>query len=491
MKTVSAAFLPMITIDRRARRPLHQQVYDAYRTAIADGTLRAAQKVPSTRVLAAELGVSRIPVLHAYAQLLAEGYFQSRVGAGTEVARSRSERPKQSQPAVARSGRANPGLRPLAKLPSLAVAAEGALGRRGGAFVVGQVAHDHFPVRVWNALVARHARRTDARSLSHGGPMGLRSLREAIATYLRTVRAVRCEAEQIMVVSGSQQAIEISARALLNSGHRVWMEEPGHQLARNVFALHRCRVVSVPVDEEGLNVAAGIQQCRNARVALVTPSYHFPLGVTMTALRRSQLLDWAERSGAWILEYDHDSEYRYEATPIASLQGLDPNSRVVYIGTFSRVLFPSLGLGYVVVPPDLVDRFAAIQTAMDGGPPTFSQALVADFIREGHFSRHMRRMRSLYGERRNQLIESLRNELPSGIELAGGRAGLQLAVTLDGFEDVEIAERGARQELWLSPLSPCYAGGGARQGLILGFGSVAVEDIPKGVRRLRAVIGVH
>jgi GntR family transcriptional regulator/MocR family aminotransferase len=208
----------------------------------------------------------------------------------------------------------------------------------------------------------------------------------------------------------------------------------------------------------------------------------------MSAARRFQVLEWAERSGAWILEDDYDGAYRYENKPVASLQGLDRNARVVYIGSFSSLLYPSLRLGYMVIPPDLVERFRSIREALDGGPPTFFQAVIADFIREGHFSRHIRRMRLMYAERRARLSESLRAELQRPIELTGGHAGLQLALTLEGIRDVEVVERAARRMLWLLPLSLCYAGDAPRQGLILGFGNVGVEDIPEGVRRLRAVL---
>jgi len=471
MKTVSAALLPMITVDRKARCPLHRQVYDAYRAAIAEGMLRAAQQVPSTRVLATELGVSRIPVLHAYAQLVAEGYFQSRVGAGTHVAEARMH-----------------GMRPLRKFSRLHEPDEDAVWQRDGAFLVGQVAHDHFPARVWNTLVSRYARSSSPRSLNHGNPMGLWALREAIAGYLRTARAVRCEPDQVMIVNGTQEAIAISAQALLAPGQRVWMEEPGCQSARHIFALRGCHTVPVAVDAEGLNVAAGTRQCWHARGVLVTPSHQHVLGVTMSASRRLQLLDWAERARAWILEVEGDPEYRYEGGRVPSLQGLDPHSRVVYIGTFSKLIFPSLRLGYLVIPPEMLERFRSIRIPMDGGPPTFCQSAAADFIREGHFSRHLRRMRLLYGERRAQLVKSLREHLPSAMEVTGDQAGLHVALTLRGVKDVEIAERAARAKLWLSPLSLCYTGDARRQGFMLGFGNVAVEEIPRAVDRLRAII---
>jgi GntR family transcriptional regulator/MocR family aminotransferase len=275
---------------------------------------------------------------------------------------------------------------------------------------------------------------------------------------------------------------------LLDPENRVWMEEPGYNFARSIFAFMGCRVVTVPVDTEGLNVAAGIKKCREARAVLVTPSHQYPLGVTMSASRRLQLLDWAERYGSWIIEDDYDSEYRYESMPVTSLQGLDRNSRVVYIGTFSKVLFPSLRLGYVVIPADLVERFLAVRFAMDISPATFHQAVLADFIREGDFARHIRRMRLLYAERRSALIENLRNELGSFAEIAGAQAGMHLCVMLKGISDREMAARAARQNLCLLSLSPFYAGNTPQQGFILGFGSTSVEEIPDAVRKLRVVL---
>ena len=489
MKKVASGISPVIAIDKKVARSLYRQVYDGYRKAIVDGNVRAGQRVPSTRVLALELGISRIPVLSAYAQLLAEGYFESRVGSGTIVSRSLPKRavavPPASEPPAMVSG----GRRPLSKRASTLASAEDFYPRRGsGPFSLSQIAFEYFPLQVWNSLVTRHSRSLHARSLDYGDPMGLQELREAIAAHLRTTRGVRCEAEQIMIVSGSQQGLEIAARVLLDSGNQVWMEEPGYSFARSVFACSGCRVVPVPVDLEGLDVAAGMKKSRDARAALVTPSHQYPLGVTMSASRRLQLLDWAERHGSWIIEDDYDSEYRYESMPVTSLQGLDRNARVVYIGTFSKVLFPSLRLGYVVVPADLVERFLAVRFAMEISPATFSQAVLADFIREGHFSRHIRRMRLVYGERRSALIESIRRELGAVAEIAGAQAGMHLCVILKGISDREVAGRAARQNLCLAPLSRFYLGNEPQQGFVLGFGSTPVEEIPEAVRKLRVLV---
>ncbi len=489
MKKISSAISPLLKIDRRSPKALYRQVYDAYHTAIGERTLRSGQRVPSTRTLAAELGTSRIPIVNAYAQLLAEGYLQSRVGAGTVVSRALPDEiiapePAHTRAAAGRYPTRTTGSRNLQTSPLESFAWP----RAYGAFSVSQVDFGHFPLRVWSSLIARQCRNACATSLDYGDPMGSQDLREAIATYLRTARGVRCEAGQIMIVSGSQQALEMTARVLLDRGDRVWMEEPGYRFARSVFGIHGCHMAPVPIDGEGLNVAAGIKRCPRARAAFVTPSHQYPLGVTMSASRRLQLLDWAEKSRSWIIEDDYDSEYRYENMSIASLQGLDRYSRVVYVGTFSKVLFPALRMGYMVIPPDLIPRFRAVRIAMDIGPPGFHQAVLADFIREGHFARHLRRMRLLYGERRSILIRCIGEELGPRAEVFGGPAGMHLSLSLKGICDREIVARAARNKLWLVPLSSSYAGKASRQGFILGFGSTAAEQIPAAILQLREAI---
>jgi len=490
VKKISSGISPIIAIDREAPKALHRQIYDAYRTAIIDRILRVGQRVPSTRMLANELGISRIPILNAYAQLLAEGYFESQVGAGTIVSKSL---PEEVAPGRLRrsptSKRAPGGPRLLSRRSALLNPFDNAPWNRGwGAFGVSQVAFEQFPFRIWNSLVTRHCRKLCAEALDYGSPMGAVGLREAVAGYLRTARGVRCEANQIIIVSGSQQALEVSTRVLLDPDSAVWMEEPGYRLARSVFAVNGCRIVPVPVDDEGLNVAAGIKQCPDARAALVTPSHQYPLGMTMSASRRLQLLEWAESSGSWIMEDDYDSEYRYESMPIPSLQGLDSNSRVIYIGTFSKVLFPSLRIGYIVAPADLVERFLAARLAMDISLSGFYQNVLADFIREGHFSRHIRRMRLLYAERRSVLIENIREQLGLRAEVSGGQAGMHLSVKMKGIHDQQIAARAAEQRLWLVPLSSSYLRKSVRHGFILGFGSTGVEQIPDAVRKLGTLL---
>ncbi len=482
------AVLPGIAVDRASARPLHGQIYDQFRSMILKGALQLGKQVPSSRALSVELGISRIPVVNAYEQLLAEGYFESRSGAGTFVSLSLPDQPidlhlTEPQPnngTVAGSVSRLAQCLPVGRAPW----------RIGpGAFSVGQLAFDHFPYRIWSDLVARHARKVRASQMNYSDPMGALPFREAIAGYLRSSRAVHCDASQIMVVSGSQQALDIAARVLLDPETPVWVEEPGYELMQETLKLAGCTQVPVPVDADGLNVVEGIKLCPHARAAFVTPSHQYPLGSVMSATRRLQLLDWAHTSHAWIVEDDYDSEYRYESQPIASLQGLDRGSRVIYIGTFSKTLFPSLRLGYLVIPPSLVERFGAVRRACDLCPPYLNQAAMADFLEEGHFARHIRKTRIIYSERRRALLDALRNEFGNEVEILGADAGLFLALLLpDAYTDVEITKQAAKEELWLWPLSLAYQGRNKRQGFILGFGGTKAEDMAHHVRRLRKVI---
>src|SRR6266446_907636 len=478
----------LITIDRRVSKPLYQQIYDSFRSRIIRGELRAGDLVPSSRELARESRISRLPVLTAYAQLLAEGYFESRVGAGTFIAGSLPSRTNAQNakyaPSVSRekrriSGRA--AALPPYERPSWAESL--------GPFQVGQPDLHKFPIEIWLKLVARYSRRMRVKALQYGDAMGLPHLREAIGAYVRTSRGVRCEAEQIMIVSGSQQALDLATRVLLDAGTAAWVEEPGYWLVHRVLQSAGCRAVPVPVDSNGLMVAAGIKLNRKARAAFVAPSHQYPLGVTMSATRRLELLEWAQRAGAWIIEYDYDSEYRYDGTPIASLQGLDSNARVIYIGTFSKIMFPSLRLGYIIIPPDLVERFAATRQVLDLCPPHLTQAVMADFIREGHFDRRTRRMRTVYAERRRVSGARLERELGAPLGLLGDEAGMQLPISLtSNRNDREIAAKAAQQSLWLSALSSAYLGKASRRGFVLGFGNTKANDMAQAVRHLKRLI---
>ena len=490
MTKLAGAFTPVIPMDRRSDQPLNAQVYRALRSAITRGSLRGGQRVPSSRAMSAELNVSRITVLGAYAQLRAEGYFETRKGAGTFISGSLPEHLTQvKRPAVGRAQKAS-GPRPVARRALLYPDRPTRPWVAGlGAFAVHQPAFEEFPYTTWSRLVTHHSKNPNARAIHCIDPMGSRRFREAICDYLRTARAVQAEPEQIMIVSGSQQALQITANVLLDPGTPVWMEEPGYRLARDVFLAAGCRPVPIPVDAGGLNVTAGIKRCAHARAAYVTPSHQYPLGSTMSAARRLQLLNWAQQHGAWIIEDDYDSEYRFESAPVSSLQGLDTNERVIYIGTFSKVLFASLRLGYMVIPPDLVERFVAVRYVMDIFPPYLYQDVVADFIREGHFARHIRRMRLLYSGRRRVLVEQLRKVFGDTFEIHGAAAGMHLTAAFHGDrDDVEIATRAAAQGLWLWPLSANYATRHVRKGFILGYGNVGLQAIPAAVEKLRVAM---
>ncbi len=292
-----------------------------------------------------------------------------------------------------------------------------------GAFRVSLPALDHFPIGIWSKLVARHSRALHWQTMAYGDAMGYAPFREAIAQYLSTVRGVRCQASQILVTTGSQQALQICAHVLLDQQDSVAVEDPGYPGARQAFLASGAQLVGVPVDDEGMQVGELIRRQDDVRAVYITPSHQYPLGVTMSATRRMQLLNWAARKGKWIIEDDYDSEYRFGSRPIVSLQGLDNHARVVYIGTFSKVLFPAIRLGYLVVPQDLVPAFSAYRDAADIFSSTLYQAVVTDFIREGHFARHIRRMKMLYMERRNCLVQSFECGVGRSASSHGVRGG--------------------------------------------------------------------
>jgi len=485
MGGVSSGLLPVLSIDRDSPVPLHRQVYSGYRDAILRGDLAGGQQVPSSRALATELEISRFPVLDAYAQLIAEGYFETRVGSGTFVAASLPRTTGQIAIPTAETTSRRPSQR-----SNLFPRYNPVPWRHGwGPFGVHQPALDEFPFDHWSKLVARHSRSPRAHAVHHIDPLGLEPFREAICAYVRTARAVRCDPSQIIIVSGSQQALDLTARVLLDPGDTVWIEEPCYPLVHSVLVGSGCHPISVPVDEEGMNVAAGTRLGTGARAAFVTPSHQYPLGTTMSASRRFQLLEWARKSGSWIIEDDYDSEYRFDSMPIPSLQGMDSDGSVIYIGTFSKVLFPSLRLGYIVMPPDLVERFLAVRFAMDIFPSYLYQEVLTDFMHSGQFARHIRRMRTLYKSRRTALVESLRAEFGDFLTLHGSEAGMHLTVTLpEGFRDVEIATRAVKERLWLWPLSTCWKTDQRRQGFILGFGNILEEQMRPAVARLRQII---
>jgi GntR family transcriptional regulator/MocR family aminotransferase len=481
--SASPPILAHLPIRRGTGTPLHRQIYDGLRRAILEGLLRPGQRIPSTRGLATELGVSRLPVLAAYEQLLHEGYLTGRTGAGTFVSDALPDETLRPGPAARTTGRSpatpasverrlrerhQPGLRPFRmNLPAL----------------------DEFPHVIWSRLVARHAHAMTAPMMAYGDPAGVAGLRVAVAEHLRTARAVRCEADNVLMVSGSQAGLTIAAHVLLSPGDAIAIEEPGYLGAHAAFRGAGIELIPVPVDDEGLDVAALYRTGRRVRSVYITPSHQYPLGPSMSASRRLALLEWAERRDAWIIEDDYDSEYRYVSRPLGALQGMSDGRRVVYIGTFSKVLFPAVRVGYLVVPPALWDDFIRMRDAVDIFTPTLYQLALADFIREGHFARHLRRMRLLYQRRRDALLEGLARHCAELVTVHNADAGLHLAAVLhSGARDIAVIRRMTEQGLSAMPLSTCYLEGNKQQGLLLGFGGFDERRVMGATRQLRDVL---
>jgi GntR family transcriptional regulator/MocR family aminotransferase len=344
-----------------------------------------------------------------------------------------------------------------------------------------------FPFSTWARLMARHWRRPGYSLVGYGDPAGYRPLREAIAAYLRHSRAVRCEAEQVVIVTGSQQALDISARLLIDPGDTALLEDPGYPGARVALSAAGAELMRLPVDEEGANIA-GIADGA-AHMAFVTPSHQFPLGVTMSVARRLALLEWAERSGAWVLEDDYDSEYRYRGKPLPSLQGLDDTGRVIYVGSFSKTVFPSLRLGFLVLPPDLVEPFRRAHGVIDGHSPVTEQAVLADFIADGHYARHIRRMRAVYEERQAVLVDAAGRELKGLLEVLPSEGGMHLVGWLPkGIKDSDAAAKAAAHGVYVRPLSTCSVRKLSPGGLILGYAALSIPQIREGVRKLGSAL---
>jgi GntR family transcriptional regulator/MocR family aminotransferase len=490
-----AGFIPPMAIDFASETPLYRQISVWFQRAILAGQLQPGQRVPSTRALAKELQISRIPVLSAYELLIAEGYFQPFVGAGTCVSQSIPDATYRPGAAGAASAVAiEPALTPKRAISrrasSMVGPAQAWLDRCRGCTDL-----EHFPMGIWSKLVNRHARKISRNIMGYGDPTGYGPFREAVAEYLGAFRAVKCDASQILITTGAQQGLLISALTLLDADDAAWIEEPGYPAAHQALRAAGAQLVPVPADAEGLNVGRGIQMAKGARVAFVTPSHQFPLGVTMSAARRIELLSWAARSGTWIVEDDYDSEYRFGGNPIASLQGLDTHGRVIYLGTFTKVMFPALRLGFLVVPKDLISSFLNVRNAND----TFStsvlyQMAMTDFIREGHFSRHIRRMRAVYADRRKALTAAIRAQADGALEVIGDDAGMALVALLPpGVDDIEVVTRARKMGVRVNALSECYLSPPARGGLMLGYGysNSNSETIPSMIDALKSAIRAH
>ncbi len=480
--TTSPDILAHLPLRRGAKLPLHCQVYDGIRRAILDGSLRPGERLPSTRTLAVELHVSRLPVLTAYEQLLHEGYLEGRVGSGTYVS---AAMPEDAMHAVPRTRAEALAAKRRATRTALPVRDEGGL----RPFRMSLPALDHFPHVLWARLVARHARAMTPTQMAYGNPAGLDALRTAVAAHLRTSRAVRCEPDQVLIVSGSQAALRICATVLLAPGDRIAIEEPGYEGAQWALVTSGAQLAPVGVDAEGIEVDALNALGARTRAAYVTPSHQYPMGASMSVARRLALLDWAERRGAWLIEDDYDSEYRYVSRPLAALQGMDTRGRVVYVGTFSKVLFPALRVGYLVVPPALWNDFVAAREALDIFSPTLYQLALAEFLRDGHFARHLRRTRILYLARRNALLAGLARHCDGLLTVHNADAGLHASTLLpSGVNDVAVVRRMRERGLTATALSTRYVSAHRRSGLLLGFGGWGERRIAEATAVLGEVL---
>jgi GntR family transcriptional regulator/MocR family aminotransferase len=487
-----------VALSPDAETPLHRQVYDALRRAIVAGHLAPAARLPSTRALAEQLDVSRNTVMNAFEQLLAEGYLVGRLGSGTYVAdelpdRALAARPRASPPAPSiHTARITPSRRAetltAAAEPFRASAAPAASPLL--AFRLGAPDHDHFPAETWGRLLTRRWNRSRDDLLRHRDPRGYAPLRRAVCDYVNTARGVRCSPEQILIVTGTQQAVSLTAQVVLDHGRPAWFEDPGYPFARAALVAAGATIVPVPVDDEGLDVAAGLRAAPDARLAVVTPAHQSPLGVPLSPDRRATLLDWARRADAWIFEDDYDSEYRYAGRPLPALQG-EPGTadRVIYCGTFSKVLSPSIRLAYVVCPPALLDAFLAAKVFADIQCPALEQAVLTDFITGGHFARHIRRTRVLYAKRQALLMKHAARELAGLLTIHPRPAGMHVLAHLPpDTDDREVARRAAEAGVETMPLSVFTIAHPQPPALLLGYAATPDAQIVEGLHRLRRVL---
>jgi len=483
----------LIALDPRASDSLSRQVYRALRDGILAGRLVGGLRLPSTRALAGDLGVSRTTVVAAFDQLVAEGYVESRVGRGTRVSHT--------LPDHLLHARARPPMRATASSPANAPSARGALlvehARRKSsvsegtiAFAPGVPALDLFPWATWGRLVTARGRGMGPTLAGYADSLGYRPLREAVAGYASVARGVTCTADQVVIVGGSQQGLDLVARVATDPGDTAWIEDPGYHGALGALVATGLRVTGVPVDADGVSVAAGRVAAPAARLIYVTPSHQFPLGVTMSLSRRIELLSAATEMRAWIVEDDYDSEFRYVSRPLTALQGLDRDGRVVYVGTFSKVMFPALRIGFVIAPPSLLPAIAAARQFAGTQQASLEQMVLADFISDGHFERHVRRMRAVYAERQQDLIDAVRAECVDLVDTAPAGSGMHLVGWLaPEADDADVSRRAASRGVDAIPLSAFAVGRGVgRPGLLLGYAHVDRAAMFAAARRLAAAI---
>ena len=469
-----------IDLPARRSRQLGRDLHRQLRSAIVGGRLQPGVRLPATRELAAALAVSRNTVVTAYDLLLSEGYVRAAGRAGTVVADFLSPPLRKASPKVARAGDAR--LSAAWRSPPLPVA----IGKPDGCrfdFSVGMPEQASFPFAVWRRLAGRALRAASRARAGYGEPEGRRALRQAIAGHISFARAIACGADEIVVTAGAQQAFDLIARILVTPGKTtVAIEDPGYPPLRNVLLAAGARLAPVPVDGEGLRVD---RLPRNAKLICVTPSHQFPLGVHLSLARRKALLDFARRHGAVIVEDDYDGEFRFAGRPLDALQTLDHGECVFYVGTFSKSLFPSLRLGFVIAPPWAHGALVAAKQLSDWHAPLVSQDILADFIVEGHLARHVRKMRKVYSERREVLLNALQRFCGNRMRIVGIGAGLHLATQLDhSLSASALIERAREAGIVLDAMQRFSAADRKSDGLVFGYGGIGAREIGDAVRRL-------
>ncbi|MFV0383380.1 PLP-dependent aminotransferase family protein [Paracoccus sp. (in: a-proteobacteria)] len=488
-KYAGGALIPPFSLNRDSRATITAQLVQALRNLILSGQLGAGQKLPASRTLARDQGVSRTTAVNAYEQLTAEGLICSRVGSGSFVS--------DTVPApAAPQGRRTATASPMPRLAALSTEASDHYFPRLAhpdtprAFITGMPAFDVFPMTLWSRLVARYWRSSRGPVMSYPDPCGLPELRQAVCQHLRANRGIACSPDEIFIFNGAQDAFNRIGNMLLDPGDRVWFENPGAIGARNSFISCGARLVPVPVDDQGLNVAAGQAAAPDFRLAFVTPAHQHPLGVTMSAERRFELLQAAEVAGAWIVEDDYVGEFHYGTHAQPPLKGLDASGRVIYVGTFSKALFPALRLGYVVSPPELVPIFHRIAGAMMHGAAASMQSVVADFIAQGHFAAHLRRMRDIYRERRDMLMTEAEDKLAEYVTVQPTETGFHTIGDLaPGLGATQVAAAAARAGIVTAPLCRFTIKPVTRQAITLGFSATPPQMIARGVADLARAIG--
>lgn len=445
-------------LDATTSEPYYRQIYDRFRDGIASGLLQPGSRIPSARALTKELGVARGTIDAAYSLLTAEGYIQARGQAGTIVTPGlKPSAPVAGTLPRAKSNIAVPSFRPESILP----------------FQMGLPALDAFPRKIWARLGARCVRAMHPSDMVHPSVYGLQALRVQIAAYLQVSRGIDCSPSQIFVTSGYRHTVQLIAHALLKEGDRVWVENPGYPPTRELLGQMNVATVPVPVDLEGVVIDDGMRLAPKARAAVVTPAHQSPLCVSLSLPRRLALLDWAARSNAWIVEDDYDGEYRYVSRPLPALKSLDRDGRVLYAGTFSKVILPSMRLAYLVVPEAQVERFEQITQIFAGGSPELTQAIVTAFIKEGHFARHIQRMRKLYAERREATTAGLESVLNKYLRIDSPPGGMHLILRLQGRRsDRRLVTRMLEAGLYAEALSDWTMGNEGASALLLGFTNI-------------------